>query len=111
MTSRPIRQDEELCIFYGHKLWFQNTDAPPIVDEVADPDDGWAGLSGLGGDEQHNSPTLEWSLLEGRPDDVVHVDDLPFTRIKLTPDDEEEDEPDAVRTGKAFSPFLPLLRA
>ncbi|TCD70561.1 hypothetical protein EIP91_002907 [Steccherinum ochraceum] len=104
VTSRPIRQDEELYIFYGHKLWFHDADGGAAVNHVPDTDDGWGGLSGVGENEEHaDDSTKEWSLLEGKTDDIIHIDDLPFTRIKLTPDDEEEDELEAIRTVDAWA--------
>ena len=40
----------------------------------------------------------QWSLLQGDPNDVIPEDQLPFTRLKLI-DDEEEDLLESVRLG------------
>lgn len=98
-TARRIAPDEELCIFYGHSLWFQPTDVhSDIITEEA-PDDEWGGLSRLQDlqDEEEEDPYVT-SILEGDPNELISEEDLPFTRLKLI-DDEAEDELSAVQTG------------
>ena len=98
-TTRTINLGEELCIFYGHKLWFDALGAGPSVAQLDDPDDGWGGLSGVGTMDDSQS-VLDRHIsryADGDPQEIVSEDDLPFIRIKLYRDD-EEDELSAVRT-------------
>lgn len=97
--------DEELCIFYGHKLWFAPVDALVAADNVdpgidEDMDDGWGGLASLDGvDDGGALDELFNGFEDGSPEEVVLEDELPFTRLKLTPEDEEEEDMDAIRKG------------
>ncbi|KAK0449219.1 cytidine deaminase-like protein [Armillaria borealis] len=71
-TVRDIEPGEELCIFYGHNLWFQ-----PV--------------------ESDSHPTEESEAEEPLPmpansqchDDIVAEDNLPFFKIKPPPDEED----------------------
>lgn len=97
-TARRIHDGEELCIYYGQKLWFDPVDAES-ASTSEEKDDGWGGLSRLddGGAEEFDEELQQ--LLNGNASDVIPEDQLPFSRIKLLPDDEEEDEFSVVRTG------------
>lgn len=81
-STRAIRPDEELCIFYGHRLWFDPVDGPPCrnpdLDENTDP---WGGLADVQG---HTDDDVNASK------DIVVEDDLPFTWKKLALEKEEE---------------------
>ncbi len=100
-TARTITIGEELCIFYGHKLWFESTEDEESQRTADEPDDGWGGLTSLQNESAgQDTPVKDmWPLLIGNPDDVVPEEQLPFTRVKLI-DDEDEDILDAVRLGK-----------
>lgn len=113
-TSRRILPDEELCIFYGHKLWFDPVDAADGAVEAADEqsDDGWGGLVAVRGDddgegEGEGEKTNPLDSLfspfdaseDGDPGEVVPEEKLPFRRLKLTPEEEDEEEMNAVRKG------------
>ena len=105
VTSRRISKDEELCIFYGHKLWFDPVDTADGSRSKAseEKDDVWGGLSGLNAPEENEvDATLELlnQFTSGKPDEIVPEDVLPFKRMKMTPEDEEEEDMDAVRKGK-----------
>ncbi|KAI1794837.1 hypothetical protein LXA43DRAFT_970941 [Ganoderma leucocontextum] len=64
---------------YGHKLWFDPVDiADPFTETMEDHNDGWDGLS---------------------------EEELPFTRMKLAPD--EEEDMDSVRKEQAWVVDLP----
>ncbi|OCH90027.1 hypothetical protein OBBRIDRAFT_879482 [Obba rivulosa] len=103
-TTRRIREGEELCIFYGHNLWFDPMDSEPVNATAEETDDGWGGLSQLDGDEEAEVFYEELKhLMDGNPDDRIPDEQLPFTRIKLLPDDEEEDELSAVHTEPAWA--------
>ena len=100
-TARDVQPGEELCIFYGHKLWFTPTEASISnpVSEVAEEieDDGWGGLSLVGsGDGRTPGGPLENPYKDGSPDEIIAEEELPFTRYKLPP---EEETPDSIRTG------------
>ncbi|KAI0769853.1 hypothetical protein C8Q74DRAFT_853218 [Fomes fomentarius] len=117
-TSRRILPDEELCIFYGHKLWFDPVDAADGAVEAADeqPDDGWGGLVAMKGDddgegEMTNPLDSLFSLFDASDDgdtgEVVPEEKLPFRRLKLTPEEEEEEEMNIVRKEDAWAVDLP----
>ncbi|KAH8104815.1 hypothetical protein BXZ70DRAFT_998726 [Cristinia sonorae] len=97
VTSRYVAAGQELYIFYGHKLWFEDVDRLSVVGRGEEVDDGWGGLSGVGRDETDASESSTWSVVDGKAGDGVHVDDLPFTRVRIAPDDDEEDKLDAIR--------------
>ena len=98
-TTRRIEEGEELCIFYGHKLWFDAVDARSSDTQLDDPDDGWGGLASVEivEDELSELDKVVLRYADGDPQETVSEDDLPFIRIKLYRDD-EEDELSAVRT-------------
>ncbi|KAG6874780.1 hypothetical protein C0992_006581 [Termitomyces sp. T32_za158] len=105
-TVRDIVPDEELCIFYGHNLWFE----PAGVSEKAaspselDAEDGWGGLSAVG-ENADPVPSQEESPFEkGDPDEVIPEEELPFTRYKLPP---EEEDLDSIRTVEAWVVDIP----
>ncbi|KAI0726233.1 hypothetical protein C8Q72DRAFT_847416 [Fomitopsis betulina] len=111
ITTRRIEEGEELCIFYGHKLWFNDVDASPFETQLDDPDDDWGGLSvvEITQDDMSALDRQKYKYAGGNPQDVVSEDDLPFERIKLYRDD-EEDELSAVRTQPAWVVDLPDAR-
>lgn len=95
-TARVIHPEEELCIFYGHKLWFDPADGQDAADTVDEPDDGWGGLSGIQDDLSSTQVDEDWPLMQGDRDDIIPEEQLPFTRLKLI-DDEAEDVLEAVK--------------
>ena len=106
-TSRRILPDEELCIFYGHKLWFEPEDAADgiLAQAMEERNDGWGGLGGVGADEEDFSVaghSMFEGFSEGDPDQVIPEEELPFKRLKLTPDEEEEEDMDSVRKGTSI---------
>jgi len=76
---KNIAEGDELCIFYGHNLWFEaiglhmSSASTPVMQE---PDDGWGGLSQL--------------------DDVISEGELPFKRLRPPP---EEETLETIKTG------------
>lgn len=107
-TSRDVPPDEELCIFYGHTLWFQPADSRPNSDTLVEPEDGWGGLTSLC-EENAELKTDPWPVLNGNLNEIIPEDQLPFQRLKLTPDEDEEEDMSVVRTGWSF-PSLCFLR-
>ncbi|KAM5539289.1 hypothetical protein V8D89_007162 [Ganoderma adspersum] len=111
-TSRRILPDEELCIFYGRKLWFEPADATDgtSAEAMEERDGGWGGLCGVEADEEDpdvaGNPIFE-GFSEGDPDQVIPEEELPFKRLKLTPDEEEEEDMDSVRKEDAWVVDLP----
>lgn len=102
ITTRTVLPDEELCIFYGHKLWFAPIDAADSYAgvEFDEMDDGWGGLASLDGpDDGVALDELFNGYEDGNSEEIVLEDELPFTRLKLTPEDEEEESMDAIRKG------------
>jgi tRNA-specific adenosine deaminase 3 len=110
-TSRAVAADEELCIFYGHKLWFEDIDQTqpshlaveeeqeylvlPILDEDDDPV--------VDADSLWSQSTTKW--LDGNPDEVIPVEDLPFVHIKTSPPDPIEETLESVITSRSSPPF------
>ena len=99
-TSRKILPDEELFIFYGHNLWFDpvgvNSSKHATEEES---EDGWGGLSGVQDDTDEQDRSQHWDLVDGNPEEHIPEDQLPFIRIKTTPDDPIEEEMHAIQTG------------
>ncbi|KAH9851569.1 hypothetical protein C2E23DRAFT_895739 [Lenzites betulinus] len=114
ITTRKVLQDEELCIFYGHKLWFDPVDSTDRVDTVpTETDDGWGGLTNLG-DSYADNGALDNAFfafhMQGNLDENIPDEELPFTRLKLTPEEEEEEDIESVRTEEAWVVDLPSPR-
>lgn len=101
-TARDINPDEEMCIFYGFNLWFQPAHSSRQTCIVTpEPTDDWGGLAPLvhGFD---NVLTLYPDFLDGNADDIIPPEELPFTRLKVGRDEEEE-HLDEICTGALFS--------
>ncbi|KAK7690340.1 hypothetical protein QCA50_006997 [Cerrena zonata] len=110
-TSRAVPPDEELCIFYGHNLWFDPVGVNPADHAVeAELEDGWGGLSHIRDDTEGADTSPRWELVEGNPQDIISEDLLPFVRTKVTPDDPEEEEMHAVQTVEAWVVDIPEQR-
>ncbi|KAF9013443.1 hypothetical protein BDQ17DRAFT_603491 [Cyathus striatus] len=84
-TVRDVNVDEELCIFYGHSLWFEP-----------------AGIMNTS-----QGKTLENPYDSGSQDVLIEDQNLPFTRYKLPP---EEEEPGSIRTINAWVIDIPDSR-
>ena len=106
-ATRNIAPDEELCIFYGHSLWFEPSDRQDAVAIEDILDDEWGGLSRLQDNEEED--TRDFPFLDGDPEELIPEDDLPFTRLKLI-DDEAEDELSAVQMGTCVNGLLMTRR-
>lgn len=93
-TVRHVDPGEELCIFYGHHLWFTpaGSSSVPTVIQEDDVDDGWGGLSSV--EDGLVFPPNPFS--EGDPDQIIPEDDLPFIRVKPLP---QEEEMETIQTG------------
>ncbi|KAI0771165.1 hypothetical protein BD413DRAFT_551498 [Trametes elegans] len=111
VTTRRVMPDEELCIFYGHKLWFAPVDAADstVLETQEEMDDGWGGLASLNGEDEIDTEdgVLLGGFTEGEPDKSVPDNDLPFVRLKLTPEEEEEEDMEAIRKEEAWVVDLP----
>lgn len=96
-TTRDILPDEELCIFYGHKLWFEDVNAAQESSSAAvEADDLWGGLAAVSG---FDAAADESEEEDGDSSTPVTEEDLPFVRVRITPDEEEEEDLESVRTG------------
>lgn len=100
ITTRQVEPDEELCIFYGHKLWFDAIDAGPSYVPVPsqEPDDGWGGLGPLTDTVEGPYSDEDEPVADDNPDEIILEENLPFTRVRITPDDEEEETLESIRT-------------
>jgi tRNA-specific adenosine deaminase 3 len=104
-AAKIIQQNEEMCIFYGHNLWFApvaSSQRPQIAEETPDA---WGGLATVADIMEDSLPEYTF-FLDGDPDEIIPVDDLPFKRIKIIRDDDEE-ELSAIRTGTPSYVLLP----
>ena len=108
-TARAVEPDEELCIFYGSNLWFKPTEIPTSEDERthADTDTGlvdddWGGLSAVASEASSSKRVLEDMP---NPNEILPDVDLPFTRVKLTSDEDDEETSETVRTGEHVPHF------
>jgi tRNA-specific adenosine deaminase 3 len=104
VTVRDVQPEEELNIFYGHNLWF--SPAGVLENEVVEGviDDGWGGLLGVV-EESNTRPSSDPLQNPGEP---VKEEDLPFTRYKLPP---EEEEPGSIRTSSLDTSDLRSTRS
>ena len=105
-TARAIQPDEELCIFYGSNLWFKPAEIP-ISDGRTRADtelveDGWGGLSAVVAETVSPKRVLEDTP---KPNEILPDEDLPFTRVKLTSDEDDEETSETVRTGEHVPRF------
>lgn len=98
-TSRDVCPDEELCIFDGRTLWSQSAESQPSPNTLSEQEDGWGVLDDDITPDDGLFKERLWALLEGDQSQVIPEEQLPFKRMKLTPDDEEEEEMGAIRTG------------
>ncbi|KAH0586297.1 SET domain-containing protein 7 [Termitomyces sp. J132] len=107
-TVRDIAPDEELCIFYGHNLWFRPAGTSEKVAALpeSDAEDGWGGFSAVG-ECADPSPFQQSPFEKGDPDEVIPEEELPFTRYKPPP---EEEDLDSIRTVEAWVVDVPNPR-
>ncbi|KAJ4482221.1 cytidine deaminase-like protein [Lentinula aciculospora] len=96
---RDIYPDEELCIFYGHKLQFDPLDVSVSAIDP-EPEDGWGGLSAVGNDSER-------PLENADPNEIVDELSLPFTMLKPPP---EEEDSTSIRTVLAWVVDVPEPR-
>ena len=106
-TVRAVEPDEELCIYYGPNLWFEpagtsssSSERTCADTELVEDSDGWGGLSVVANETPNH-------VLEDTPDpkEILPDDDLPFTRVKLTSDEDDEETLESVRTGEHVPRF------
>ncbi|TFK40622.1 hypothetical protein BDQ12DRAFT_733838 [Crucibulum laeve] len=100
-TVSDVNTGDELQIFYGHKLWFSPVDEMQHITIDTRIEDGWGGLSAVIEDTESD---CEGPFLDGNPDEIIPDEDLPFTRFKLPP---EEEEPGSIRTVQAWVVDIP----
>ncbi|KAG6850733.1 hypothetical protein H0H93_009356 [Arthromyces matolae] len=107
-TVRDVAPEEELCIFYGHQLWFQPSGLTTKMTSTPfqpDIEDGWGWLSAMGDTADPTVASSEDSPFKvGDVDEIISEEDLPFTRFKLPP---EEEELDSIRTVEAWVVDIP----
>ncbi|KAG5638251.1 hypothetical protein H0H81_001020 [Sphagnurus paluster] len=97
-TTRDIALGEELCIFYGHKLWFVSSEASNMDNQSEELEDVWGGLLAVVDSADPTGP-----YLDGDPQAFIEDEDLPFTRYKLPP---EEEDMESIRTGTSCAPQI-----
>lgn len=65
-----------------------------ISEESVEADDGWGGLAAVGVDADDSPSSNPYA--EGDQDEIIPEEDLPFTRFRPPP---EEEDPESIRTG------------
>jgi SET domain len=109
-TARAVEPDEELCIYYGSNLWFKsveisNSNEHTCTDTELVEDD-WGGLSAVAAGEASPPPPPKRVLEDiPNPNEILPDEDLPFTRVKLTSDEDDEETSETVRTGEHVPHF------
>ncbi|KDQ62574.1 hypothetical protein JAAARDRAFT_171049 [Jaapia argillacea MUCL 33604] len=107
-TTRQIEPDEELCIFYGHKIWFVDCNADAGAAQDQEQDDGWGGLSAVVEQLDISEDELDVNPFEdGDPNEVITECDLPFTRLRITSDNDEEEDLNSIRTIEVWIVDIP----
>jgi tRNA-specific adenosine deaminase 3 len=97
-SARTVQPDEELCIFYGHKLRFGPVGTmQPLEPQI--PLDWHAQSEFFDILALDNEADEAEPLGPGGPDDIMESDALPFIWKKLQIDEEEESIQD-IRTSK-----------
>ncbi|TDL23140.1 hypothetical protein BD410DRAFT_747098 [Rickenella mellea] len=97
-TTRRIEADEELCIFYGHKLWFHLAGQPSSAVALREKD-GYENDDSLGGlDILQDIYCGSNPFKDGDPSDILQENELPFERIRVIPEDDSDDIDGAFRT-------------
>jgi hypothetical protein len=93
-TMRPVAPTEELCIFYGTKLWFEDHSATSTeLDGGEERENAWARLV-----------NVEWKESGDDLDELIPETELPFERVAVAGEDDEEDEGEGqVQTSACFS--------
>jgi hypothetical protein len=107
-TVRAVEPDEELCIYYGPNLWFKPASVSDERRARADAeivDDGWGGLAAVAGEASNH--VLEEETPD--PNEILPDEDLPFIRVKLTSDEDDEETIEAIRTGEHVRRFAARL--
>lgn len=102
-TVRPVAPGEELCIFYGHTLWFEPAEGSSSVvasQETMNP-------APFGTLDFCDAEDSDGPFLDDDPDCVVAERELPFQIYKLSP---EEEEIETVYTGMQYTSCWNMTR-
>ncbi len=95
-------------IYYGPNLWFETAgDSDERARALADTglvDDGWGGLTAVAAGEGSSNHVLEEARAPD-PNEILPDEDLPFSWVKLTSDEDDEETSEAVRTGEHVPRF------
>ena len=95
ITTKLIEPGDEMCIFYGHTLWFDPVSSSgrcQVLNE--ENDDQWGGLTRVSDDVDIGR------FSDSDPVEIIPVQDLPFIRVKVTRDEDEEEDLSTVQTSK-----------
>lgn len=90
--------DEELCIFYGHELWFEQAPSANGEDEIAVVREAGASTSSM----TRPIEVVENPFVQGDPDEILSDDEEPFLRTKVMPEEDAEEDESSVRTSEPF---------
>jgi tRNA-specific adenosine deaminase 3 len=103
-STRTVNPEEELCIFYGHKLWFDPVDTaenskPQVC--LDQSDQSFLDILAIDSEVDEVEPRDT-----GDPNDILESEALPFIWKKLQIDEEEESMAD-VMTMQAWAVDIP----
>ncbi|KAG1872322.1 hypothetical protein DFJ58DRAFT_761007 [Suillus subalutaceus] len=104
-STRTVNPEEELCIFYGHRLWFNLVGTaenlkPQVCLDQSDQSE-FLDILAIDSEVDEVEP---WDT--GDPNDILEGEALPFTWKKLQIDEEEESMED-IRTIQAWAVDIP----
>jgi len=109
-AAKPIKQGEELFIFYGHSVRFDGDPLPGLNDDDESVDDGWGGLGNLGEEEEIDSldkfKAMSEEQLRERDTEIVGFEEPKFPFKKITEIiDPEDRELSTCASNSSFSLF------
>lgn len=89
-----VHPDEELCIFYGHRLWFTDASERSAIEPTTNTnltalDDGFGWLRLV---HPEDPKEVVNPYLDGDGNDIIPDDQLPFARTNVMPDTEEDED-------------------
>jgi tRNA-specific adenosine deaminase 3 len=107
-STRTVNPEEELCIFYGHKLWFDPVDTvenskPQVCLDQSDQSE-FLDILAIDSEVDEVEPRDT-----GDPNDILESEALPFIWKKLQIDEEEESMAD-VMTMQAWAVDIPVSK-
>ncbi|KDR82703.1 hypothetical protein GALMADRAFT_88274 [Galerina marginata CBS 339.88] len=105
-TTRDVTAGEELCISDGFKLWLSPVEKAGVSEnaDTSEADAGYGGLTAVVDEDRTEIPNpYEY----GDQEEIIPEQDLPFTRFKPPP---EEEDAESIKTVDAWVVDVPEAR-